>query len=52
MALRRQPMNKLSGADMRWPVNLTLLKAALKVCLFARIGNHRPCLRLHCLCFA
>ena len=25
------------------------LKPRLKICLFARVGNHRPRLRLHCL---
>jgi len=50
MALRRQPMNKVSGADMRRLSKLPFLKARLKVCLFARVGYHLPCLRLHCLC--
>jgi len=42
-------MNKLSGADVRRLSNLPFLKARLKVCLFACVGNHFPCFRLHCL---
>ena len=49
MALSRQPVNKLFGADVRRLLNLLLLKSRLKVCLFPRVGNHRPRLRLHCL---
>ena len=40
-------MNKISGANVRRLLNFFLLKAGLKVGLFARVGNHRPCLRLH-----
>jgi hypothetical protein len=50
MARRRQPVNKFSSADVRRFLNLDFLKASRKVRLFARIGNYRPCLGLHCLC--
>jgi hypothetical protein len=43
-------MNKLSGADVRRFLNLLPVKTRLKVRLFARVGDHRPRLRLHCLC--
>jgi hypothetical protein len=43
-------MNKLFGGDVGRPSYLLLLSAKRKVCLLARVGNHRPCLRLHCLC--
>jgi hypothetical protein len=39
-------MNKLAGADVRRLLDLFLLKARLKVRLFAAIGDHRPCLHL------
>jgi hypothetical protein len=51
MAIRGQPMNKLSVVDVRWFLNLLFLKAGFEVCLFARIGNHCPCLRLHWAAF-
>jgi len=52
-AFRREPMNKFSRADVHRLLNLLLLNARLQVCLFARVGNHLPCLRLHCrLCLA
>ena len=47
MALRREPMNKLSGADVRRLLNLLPINARLKVRLFAGVGNYRPSLRLH-----
>jgi hypothetical protein len=50
MARRCYPMNKLSGANVLRLLNLFLVISRFKVCLFARIGHHRPCLRLHCLC--
>ena len=40
-------MNKISDANVRRPLNRLFLKAGFEVCLFARVGNHRPCLRLH-----
>jgi len=49
MAPSRQPMYKLSGADVRRLLNRLFIKAGFKVCLFSRVANHRPCLRLHCL---
>jgi hypothetical protein len=42
-------MNKLSGADVRWLLNCFFFKARFKVRLFACVGNHLPCFRLHCL---
>ena len=39
-------MNKLAGADVRRLLDLFLLKARLKVRVFAAIGHHRPCLPL------
>ena len=42
-------MNELFGANVRWLLNFLFLKAGLKVCLFARVGNDLPCFRLHCL---
>jgi hypothetical protein len=49
MAVSRQPVNKLFGADVRRLLNLLLLKSRLKVGSFPRVGNHGPRLRLHCL---
>jgi|HubBroStandDraft_6_1064221.scaffolds.fasta_scaffold02689_3 hypothetical protein len=46
-AFRRQPMDKVSGADVRWLLNFLSLKARLQVCLFARVGHYLPSLRLH-----
>ena len=40
-------MDKVSGANVRWLLNFFLLKARLKGCFLARIGDHLPCLRLH-----
>jgi hypothetical protein len=40
-------MNKISDANVRRLLNRLFLKAGFEVCLFARVGNHRPCLRLH-----
>src|SRR5580700_4716488 len=45
-------MNKLAGANVRRLLNRLFLKARFKVCLFTRVGNHRPILRLHCSCLA
>ena len=47
MALRLEPMNEISGANVRRFLNLLLVKARHKVCLFSCVGDHRPCLRLH-----
>jgi hypothetical protein len=33
-------------------LNCRFLKTGLKVCLFACVGDHRPCPRLHCLFYA
>jgi hypothetical protein len=41
-------MDKVSGANMCWLLNLLLLKARLKGCFLARIGDYLPRLRLHC----
>ena len=49
MAPSRQPMSELSGGNVCRLLNLFFLKAGFKVRLFARIGDHRPRLRLHCL---
>jgi hypothetical protein len=43
-------MDKIPGADVRWLLKLLLLNARLKLCLFARIGDYRPCLRFHYSC--
>src|ERR1017187_3008728 len=40
-------MNKLSCANVRRLLNLLFLKPGFKGRLFARVGDHRPCLRLH-----
>jgi hypothetical protein len=48
-ALSRQPMSKVSGANVRRLLNLFLLNAGLKVCFFARIPDCLSCPRLHCL---
>ncbi len=45
-------MNKLFGANVCRFLNCFFLKAKLKVDLFARVGDYRPCLRFHCLCYA
>src|ERR1700724_1401667 len=42
-------MNKLAGANVRRSRNLLFVKARFKVCLFSRVGDHGPYLRLHCL---
>src|ERR1700721_516359 len=42
-------MKKLSGADVRRLLNLFFLKVGFKSCLFSRVRDHRPCLRLHFL---
>jgi len=39
MAISHQPMNKLSGADVRRLLNGLFLKARLKVRMFARVGD-------------
>jgi hypothetical protein len=40
-------MNKVSGANVRRLLNLCLLKAGLKGCFFARVGDYLPCFCLH-----
>jgi hypothetical protein len=42
-------MNELFGADVRRLLNFRFLKAALKVCLLARVGDDRPRFRFHSL---
>ena len=49
MAPSCQPVNKLSGGNVCRLLNFFFLKAGFKVRLFARVGDHRPRLRLHCL---
>ena len=51
-ARSRQPMGKLPGGNMRRLFNRLFLKARFKICLFARVGDDRPCLRLHYFCLA
>jgi hypothetical protein len=41
-ALSRQPMNKVSGANVRRLLNLFLLKARFKGCFFACVGDYPP----------
>lgn len=40
-------MDELLRTDVRGTLNLFFFQAGFKVCVFARIGNHRPCLRFH-----
>jgi hypothetical protein len=45
-------MGKISGTNVWRLLNCRFLKTGLKVCLFACVGDHRPCPRLHCLYYA